>query len=334
MEGHLFQISLLLGVLCSQGFQGRYVLIQTNKNWDEAQAFCRQNHLHLATFYNEIDWDNFREMMSASKVASRVWLGLYVDFNTWRWSYQNQNLTLTKWSSGEPNNAGGSEECGVMLKYGKNIMWNDAHCLVNLSCVCYHAETNRFIHVSDQQRTWREAQLYCRELYTDLATIRDADDHDQIINLRTENLYTWIGLFRDSWMWSDGTAVSSTSVGRVNANDATEACGLADSQGRTEDAACSLLLPFICSQGQRRQIVRFEVKSNRSIENDAEIQALIFQQIHEELLHRGMAASTKATWRVQTNGSLFRKRDHVREREPSLDLTLNLNETCHQTVVL
>lgn len=33
------------------------------------------------------------------------------------------------------------------------------------------------------------------------------------------------------------------------------------------------------STGQWRQIVRFEVKSNRSIENDAEIQALILQQV-------------------------------------------------------
>ncbi|XP_057193834.1 C-type lectin lectoxin-Lio2-like [Triplophysa rosa] len=215
MEDRLFQTLLLLGVFCSQCLHGQYILIQTSKTWDEAQAFCRQNHLHLATFHNETDWENFREMMSASNFSSKVWLGLYVDFNTWRWSYQNQNLTLTEWDSGEPNNARGSEECGVLIKDRNKILWNDVHCYAHLSCVCYHAETKRFIHVSDQQRTWREAQLYCRQRYTDLATIRNTDDHDQIINLISENLYAWIGLFQDSWMWSDGTAVSSTSVRRL-----------------------------------------------------------------------------------------------------------------------
>lgn len=162
-------------------------------------------------------------------------------------------------------------------------------------------------------RTWHEAQLYCRRNHTDLAIIRDAYDHDQIISLTSDNLYTWIGLFRDSWRWTDGTAVSSTFVKRVNANGENEACGLADSQGRTEDATCSLLLPFVCSRGvfnshrstvrlflllkthiirswrrlmcvcvctgQRRQIVRFEVKSKRGMENDTEIQAIILQRV-------------------------------------------------------
>ncbi|KAI7814596.1 putative C-type mannose receptor 2-like, partial [Triplophysa rosa] len=276
MEDRLFQTLLLLGVFCSQCLHGQYILIQTSKTWDEAQAFCRQNHLHLATFHNETDWENFREMMSASNFSSKVWLGLYVDFNTWRWSYQNQNLTLTEWDSGEPNNARGSEECGVLIKDRNKILWNDVHCYAHLSCVCYHG------------------------------------------------LLDVVG-------W-DGRLFHFCQT--VNADRENEACGLADSQGGTEDGACSLLLPFVCSQGQRRQIVRFEVKSNRSTENDAEIQAVILQQINEELLRHGMAASTKATWRVQTDGRLFHKRDPAWEREPSLDPTTNLNETCDQTVGL
>lgn len=133
-------VCLSVGVLYWQCPHAQYILIQMNKTWDEAQAFCRQNHLHLATIHNEMDWLNYRELMSVSNFTSKAWLGLSVDFNTWRWSYQNQNLTFTKWNSREPNNAGGSEECGELIKHGNSIVWNDAHCYLHLNCVCYDGE--------------------------------------------------------------------------------------------------------------------------------------------------------------------------------------------------
>lgn len=141
MNDRLFQILLLLGVLYSQCLHGQYILIQTNKTWTEAEAFCIENYFHLALIHNQSDLENFREIMSASNFTSEAWMGLSVDVNTWRWSYQSQNLTFTKWNSGEPNNVGGSEECGALLKFGNNIVWNDFPCYVHLNCVCYEGET-------------------------------------------------------------------------------------------------------------------------------------------------------------------------------------------------
>lgn len=130
-------VCLSVGVLHSLCLHGQYILIQTNKTWNDAEAYCIENHLSLALIPNQSDLDIFREIMSDTNF-SQAWMGLSVDVNSWRWSYQNENLTFTKWSSGEPNNAGGSEECGSMFKYGNDVLWNDANCYAHLNCVCFH----------------------------------------------------------------------------------------------------------------------------------------------------------------------------------------------------
>lgn len=68
--------------------------------------------------------------------------------------------------------------------------------------------TNRFIHIKTLN-TWHEARSYCRQNYTDLAIIRSQSENDQ---LKQINKYqsSWISLYRDSWMWSDKTNVSTS----------------------------------------------------------------------------------------------------------------------------
>ena len=55
---------------------------------------------------------------------------------------------------------------------------------------------------------WTEAQTYCRETYTDLVTIDNDEDMNQLINTVSSagyNSHVWIGLYRViDWKWSDG----------------------------------------------------------------------------------------------------------------------------------
>ncbi|XP_042257510.1 secretory phospholipase A2 receptor-like isoform X2 [Thunnus maccoyii] len=63
-------------------------------------------------------------------------------------------------------------------------------------------------HFVAQRMNWTEAQTYCRETYTDLVTIENTEDMNQLINTVSSagnNSQVWIGLYRViDWKWSDG----------------------------------------------------------------------------------------------------------------------------------
>lgn len=73
---------------------------------------------------------------------------------------------------------------------------------------------------------WPDAQRYCREHYTDLASVRNTTENDEIRKLvnnkpimRREKIvdqFAWIGLHRESWKWSDGQRMRMTSFSSWN----------------------------------------------------------------------------------------------------------------------
>ncbi|KAL0149993.1 hypothetical protein M9458_054652, partial [Cirrhinus mrigala] len=62
----------------------------------------------------------------------------------------------------------------------------------------------RQYHFVDQEMNWTEAQRYCREKHTDLVTINDMQEQNDIkqtVNGNTERV--WIGLrSTNTWIWS------------------------------------------------------------------------------------------------------------------------------------
>ncbi|KAM9499629.1 C-type mannose receptor 2-like [Salvelinus alpinus] len=62
-------------------------------------------------------------------------------------------------------------------------------------------------HFVNTNKTWTEAQSYCRENYTDLASIDDMADMNRLRNTVKAWSLTepaWIGLYNTSWRWSLG----------------------------------------------------------------------------------------------------------------------------------
>ncbi|XP_010774002.1 C-type mannose receptor 2-like isoform X2 [Notothenia coriiceps] len=97
--------------------------------------------------------------------------------------------------------------------------------------------------------TWTEAQSYCREHHTDLASVRNLAENQQIDELLTGGGKHWIGLYRDSWKWSDGSNSSFKYWADYRPKHrALKVCVAAafDNSGKWEDLDCGVEKPFIC----------------------------------------------------------------------------------------
>ncbi|XP_051285512.1 C-type mannose receptor 2 isoform X2 [Dicentrarchus labrax] len=108
---------------------------------------------------------------------------------------------------------------------------------------------------------WTEAQSYCRDTYTDLATIENTEEMNQLINTvssaghRSE---VWIGLYsKIDWRWSDsyrGSGAQYKNWDNYNDNEpdfgsANQFCVCFGGDGGWWDDQCSIEYPFICYRG-------------------------------------------------------------------------------------
>lgn len=106
-------------------------------------------------------------------------------------------------------------------------------------------------------KSWHQAQLYCREKYTDLVSIPNATIERKIEEAVVSDNWYWIGLFKDSWDWSDKSHVSSYRNWMSDKPDnygGGENCTAMDMQngGLWDDLSCALNLPFVCQGGESK----------------------------------------------------------------------------------
>uniref|UniRef100_A0A3Q3FGT1 C-type lectin domain-containing protein n=1 Tax=Labrus bergylta TaxID=56723 RepID=A0A3Q3FGT1_9LABR len=112
-------------------------------------------------------------------------------------------------------------------------------------------------HLINSQRSWYDAQKFCRVKYTDLATVGNMDDNDELLTVLGHDwTYSWIGLQKGGarrWMWSDGSGQRrSTSGMAVNLRPDRENCAAfsVPYKGRWVDAQCNQENTFICQGGE------------------------------------------------------------------------------------
>uniref|UniRef100_A0A671YPN2 C-type lectin domain-containing protein n=1 Tax=Sparus aurata TaxID=8175 RepID=A0A671YPN2_SPAAU len=93
---------------------------------------------------------------------------------------------------------------------------------------------------------WTEAQSYCREHHTDLASVRNTAENQKVNDTVPAGHVAWIGLFRDSWKWSDGSSSSFKDWAPGEPEGGNQACVVVylRSDGTWRDNPCDQNRPF------------------------------------------------------------------------------------------
>ncbi|KAF5908993.1 macrophage mannose receptor 1-like, partial [Clarias magur] len=127
------------------------------------------------------------------------WIGLY------------RSQFSVKWSNGDPvtfsnlaGDCGTSSCCAVMQPDGS---WESLQCTATKYFMSYEQgdiKTKPIHHLILENKTWYGAQRYCRGHYTDLLSIRDQQQNEEVkIKGLNSSTSFWIGLLRDDWQWTD-----------------------------------------------------------------------------------------------------------------------------------
>ncbi len=116
----------------------------------------------------------------------------------------------------------------------------------------------RQYHFVNQKMSWTEAQRYCREKHTDLVTINDIqeqNDINQVINSVSDRV--WIGL-KDTWIWSlsdpdfyrrDESQYRNWEQSPKQPSGDGD-CVYMEHDGRWHDINCDSQMHFICYNGK------------------------------------------------------------------------------------
>ncbi|XP_051257816.1 C-type mannose receptor 2-like isoform X2 [Dicentrarchus labrax] len=121
---------------------------------------------------------------------------------------------------------------------------------------CLH---HRQYHFNNEPKTWPEGQKYCREKHTDLASVSDEHDLEELAGLIHSDVpHVFLGLYR-SWGWSMSDA-DDYKEGEVaywkwaSGQPKTHYCGSIGSTGEWFAADCKSNLNFFCYNGSTTDI--------------------------------------------------------------------------------
>ncbi|XP_069015002.1 C-type mannose receptor 2-like isoform X1 [Embiotoca jacksoni] len=257
MKWSLFLITLMGQCCFITGQVYSYHYINMSKTWSDAQNYCRQKHTDLATVNNMRDMKRLLSKRPVNK--EEAWIGLknHTEANrTWHWSlpWVEYKENKEKWSSGEPNDQGGVENCVRM----HNRKWQDVLCSHKLKFVCYNGKnaSKEFFPINEE-KTWLEAQRYCRKNHTDLISgVWQTAKLFRNETVPADWERFWIGLFRDTWRWSNGLG-SYFRHWDVEFKDQPGNCAkiMLDEDGLWRNGNCTEKKPFFCYEERTSDLV-------------------------------------------------------------------------------
>ncbi|XP_045546180.1 macrophage mannose receptor 1 isoform X2 [Salmo salar] len=275
----------------------QFHFVEMRKTWTEAQSFCRQNYTDLATIDDMVDMKKLHNTEDFT-----AWIGLYL--SSWRWSLGNIELEGEGfWATGHPENYRNKEEfCVYMMQNG---LRHDDNCDKQWYFVCNDEKnaTNKYIVITES-KTWSDAQLYCREKHTDLASVRNTTEMETIKSILLNpgnNQPVWIGLKKSLGVWSDqsGSSYRNWDSNEPNGGNDGAFCGEVKSSGKWNDKACTQTQPFICYDDELVLVSENKTWSEalwhcRNL--DMELVSAHNQSIQHLVQQRAKKASTPFVW--------------------------------------
>lgn len=305
----LVLISLCSFTMC---LDYEYHFINESKTWEEAQAFCRANYTDLVTVNN---MKHMTEICEGKNCCRSAWIGLYDKNNsnqhenrTWQWSLPGKmyNESQAQWDTGEPNDKDGKENCVSVT----NNKWHDVNCCDQRTFICFNdTSTDNYTSVNykvinEEKRTWLEAVQFCREHYTDLVSGLDQfNEAAAAVNITDK---TRIGLFRDTWGWSDGSNSSFRNWNEAGNDNVVcdtpqqqKNCAKLGDDNKWMSVSCSEKNPFICSDDHMiliQQNMTWEKALFYCRQNHYDLVWITDEHLQRMVQNRAKKANTDFVW--------------------------------------
>ncbi|KAI4905497.1 hypothetical protein NFI96_014281, partial [Prochilodus magdalenae] len=232
----------------------QYHFVNESKTWAEAQRYCREHYVDLASIDNS---EEEQQLINVAHIrnSSATWIGLYDDLNSWRWSLDDDNFykgderNFRNWYIEKPVNLNGNSLCMAYANYFPT--WMEASCNATFQVICYDGRVNAsatYVFV-EQVMNWTEAQSFCREFYTDLASVRNETENFSLRPITDNFFAAWIGLYRTrSWSDKSNSSFSYWKAGQPDNAEESEYCTAVSfsESGQWTDENCGNTLPFLC----------------------------------------------------------------------------------------
>uniref|UniRef100_A0A9J7Z843 C-type lectin domain-containing protein n=3 Tax=Cyprinus carpio TaxID=7962 RepID=A0A9J7Z843_CYPCA len=305
MELDTVFITLLLSAIFSALASHQFEYVQMRMNCTEAQRYCRENYSDLASIDNIADVTELLNSVNGTSGDSRVWIGLMDTFRSeWKWSlgdpafYTAHDSLFRNWVLSQPNNS--QYYCAYMSQDG---LWHYDYCTNQRFFICYN-DSSKGIILVQQLMSWRSAQSFCRANHTDLSSVRNQGENQQIQQLVNTGGVTavWIGLFRDSWEWSDNSTSSFRNWASTEPHGNENATVLVISgsiRGQWEDWPCNTLFPFVCQEDQFiliKQNLSWNEAMTYCRQNHVDLVSVPSPQIEQRVMRVARRALTAAVW--------------------------------------
>ncbi|XP_029968084.1 macrophage mannose receptor 1-like [Salarias fasciatus] len=262
--------------------------------WTEAQQYCRQFYDDLAAFESQDDID---ELDRPSFIGGYAWIGLWDDPEAWNGTMGNGSNSW-RWSGAESTSTTGYhymhiervdnweayEHCMATDDVGR---WLDVFCWDTFDFLCYTAQGDQKTYtLIEEKKKWEDAQSYCRINYTDLAMIENEQENKKVLSLITGHK-VWIGLYREAWMWSDGSSKSFWKWRTQQPDNAnfSQSCVAEYPDHDWDDRPCQSEIPFICQGApkvKQRTVVKLTIQTLANL-SDPETHAQLLKQMEAHL---------------------------------------------------
>lgn len=145
--------------------------------------------------------------------------------------------------------------------------------LLFISGLCSFALGSSDFHLIPISKSYNDAKTYCREMYTDLASIQNSADMNNLVALVSPAAErAWIGLETgDVWVWHWSWPDQKVNFVNWKAGEPQitpqDACGAMDQHGEWFESECNTGRSFVCDDDASGHVFVAQTKSWRDAEN-------------------------------------------------------------------